>query len=68
MNLIPVKSSNIRAIGYDPTTKTLQVQFPNGLYEVRDVSQAQYDAFMAAESKGAYYNSTFKEFGKVKRL
>lgn len=67
MNLTPVQSSNIRAVGYDAATQTLHVQFPSGVYEVSDVTQDQYDAFMQAESKGKHYNEHFKG-GKVRKV
>jgi hypothetical protein len=67
MNLIPIKSSNIRGAEYNPETKTLVVQFSSGLYQVSDVTQDQYDRFMASESKGKFYAENFKN-GKVRKL
>lgn len=35
MNRVPVSSSNLRAVGYDPNTRTLEVEFLNGgLYSI----------------------------------
>ena len=52
----PVKSSNIDAIGYNPTTKVLSVQFKvGGVYHYQDVGQAVYDSFEKAESIGKFH-------------
>lgn len=58
--LKPVESSNIKAVGYDAATHTMQVQFASGTYTHSDVSQQQYDAFMAAPSKGKFYHANFR--------
>ena len=52
-----VKSSLIDKIGYDPAAKTLVVQMNNSsdTYTYEGVSQAVYDDFLAADSKGAYF-------------
>ena len=58
MNMQPVESSNLAAIGYDPTAKTLAVRFTNGsLYHYPNVEQPLYDGLMAAESKGRYFHA-----------
>lgn len=55
MDLIPVESSNIRAVGYDAERKLLRVVFRDGVvYEGDDVSQELHAAFMAASSKGRF--------------
>ena len=56
MEMIPVSSSNIAAIGYDEHNATLTIQFikDNAAYEYYDVPQYEYDALMAADSKGSY--------------
>jgi hypothetical protein len=62
MNLIPVSSSDIKAIGYNTNTQTLQVEFLNrSLYEYYAVPSYVYDSFMTAISKGSYFNSHIKK-------
>jgi hypothetical protein len=59
---IPVSSSNLAEVGYDPETQTLEVQFVSGTeghYE--GVPQAQYDALMAAQSKGSYFHHNIRD-------
>jgi hypothetical protein len=52
-----VASSALHSIGYDAAKKTLHIRFASGgaTYEYPDISQAQYDALMAAESKGSHF-------------
>ena len=58
MEMVPVDSSNIEAIGYDPDSATLIIQFKKAgsIYEYYDVPQYEYDGLMAADSKGSYAN------------
>ena len=42
---------------FHKTTRTMK---PGALYDVEPVSQEQFDAFMAAKSKGSHYHATFK--------
>ena len=58
-----VESSQVRAIGYDAASRALAVQFKYGagaLYQYPDVEQATFDAFVAAESKGAFFKERIK--------
>jgi hypothetical protein len=52
----PVKSSSVKAVGYDPITKTLAVTFINGKkrYDYQDVDQETVDALHRAESIGKF--------------
>jgi hypothetical protein len=53
--LIPVESSMIQAVGYDPETHILEVVFTSGqTYCYEDVPPDVYQALMAADSKGQY--------------
>jgi hypothetical protein len=55
-NRIPVASSHIYAIGYDPVTQTLEVEFHSGqVVQYQDVPEAVYTALQQAPSKGIYY-------------
>jgi hypothetical protein len=59
--LTPVESSNIAAIGYDEESKTVAVRFlTGGVYHVSPVEPDRYASFLAAESKGRFYNRNFK--------
>ncbi len=59
--MLPVESSNIAAIGYDPIERTLQVNFLSGTrYRYFSVPQWRFDEFVATPSKGRYLNSEIK--------
>lgn len=48
-----VKSSQVTHAGYDPESKTLQIQYKSGgTYSYKDVSQDDYDKLQKAESFG----------------
>lgn len=56
-----VSSSNVAAVGYDPSSGTLQVDFKNGnRYQYQGVSQETYDGIFGASSVGSYlYQQVF---------
>jgi hypothetical protein len=59
--LTPVESSNIKAIGYDPNSRTLHVQFNSGAtHQYEDVSPDKHAALMAADSKGSHFHANIK--------
>ena len=56
-----VASSNIRAIGYDTTTQTLEVEFLSGwVYQYYGVPEFLYEQIMRAASKGQFFNQYIK--------
>lgn len=61
MNRIAIQSSNIKSIGYDAGTKTLEAEFTNGgLYQYTGVPSEEYAKLMAAESVGKYFGSNIR--------
>ncbi|HOE31198.1 MAG TPA: KTSC domain-containing protein [Planctomycetota bacterium] len=57
MNRSPVRSSNIRSMGYDPASQTLEVEFHSGgVYQYFGVPETIYQGFMRAASKGSYFH------------
>jgi len=57
-----VRSSNVRSIGYDATSSTLEVEFNSGgVYQYSSVPEAVYAALMRASSKGHYLNDHIKD-------
>jgi hypothetical protein len=58
---MPVNSSMIRSVGYCPAQRTLEIEFERGtVYRYWGVSQGTYDAFMAAPSKGRFFNRAIR--------
>jgi KTSC domain len=76
LNRQPIESkTGMCGIGFDPATETLEIEFksrkpdqPNTLYQYTPVSQADYDAFMAAESKGSHFIKVIKPGFACKKL
>ena len=61
MNMIPVSSSNLSSVGYDPITKTLFIRFVNGrTYSYSNVPEGIYCGLMQADSKGKYHAAHIK--------
>jgi hypothetical protein len=64
-----VTSSNVRSIGYDPTSGTLEVEFNNSfVYQYYGVPTHVYEALMAAPSKGQFINSQIKNMYGFSRV
>ena len=56
MNRTPVTSTDITSIGYDPQTRTLEIEFRTGaVYRYTEVPPEEHAGLMAAESKGRYH-------------
>lgn len=67
MKRTPVTSSQVESIGYDESTKKLQVEFkpfkkdaPNAVYEYSNVPKELHNAIFAAESIGHEINARLK--------
>lgn len=59
--MLPVDSSNIKAIGYAPDARVLQVDFLTGSrYRYFAVDQQVFDRFITATSKGQFLNREIK--------
>jgi hypothetical protein len=54
----PVRSSNIRSIGYQD--KTLEIEFKNGIYQYLDVPETTYQEMMMAQSHGRYFHANVR--------
>lgn len=63
IDLLPVESSQVRAVGYDKESRTLAVAFNHGkgaIYHYPDVSPETYEAFVNAESIGSFFGKHIK--------
>lgn len=69
----PVKSSQIAAIGYDPTTTTLEIEFqpnkkqreaeqPGSVYQYSNVQPGDAARLTEAESIGEHFGKFIKPF------
>ena len=62
IEMVPVESSLLTKVGYDPETKVLAVQMHNNLdtYLNKDVPAAVFENLLAAPSKGGFYVKNIK--------
>jgi hypothetical protein len=63
MELTPVVSSNIAAVGYDNIQNILHVQFKgkDTVYAYQGVPVEVYESMMASESIGSFYARNIKK-------
>ena len=61
MERTPVTSTDIRTIGYEADSQTLEIEFnSSGVYQYSSVPSGEYDGIMAADSKGKYFHANIK--------
>jgi len=57
-----VDSSNIRSIGYDSRSQTLEIEFHSGgIYQYFNVLKSTYNGLTAASSCGSYFHRHIKD-------
>jgi hypothetical protein len=57
----PVKSSNVKAVGYDEEQKVLEVEFKSGgIYQYTGVQPEMYADLLAAESVGRFVSQVVR--------
>lgn len=62
MEMISVSSSAIAAVGYDPTTRNMKIQFVAGhSYNFCDVPEGIFEGLLKSWSKGSYYNDNIRD-------
>lgn len=62
MNHTSVSSSNLRSVGYDANSNTLEIAFHNGgTYQYSGVPSHVYQGLMTAGSKGSYFHDHIKD-------
>lgn len=61
MKRTPVTSSNLRTVGYDEATQTLEIEFHSGgVYQYNSVPRSIYEGLMSASSHGKYFHAHIK--------
>lgn len=62
MHRTPVRSTNIRSVGYDKKTEQLEIEFHQGkVYLYFDVPEYIYHSLVSAGSKGSYFAENIKD-------
>lgn len=65
----PVKSSNLKSVGYDPTSKTLEVEFQGGaVHQYAGVPPEKHAALMKAKSVGSHFHKHIRDRHKSKAV
>ena len=61
MKRIPVESSQIKSIGYDAATETLEVEFKGGeVWQYYHFPESMWLEFEASPSKGKYFGQQIR--------
>ena len=69
IELLPVKSGNIRAVGYSKEHQILRVAFNNGsLYQYVNVIPDVYAQLVKADSIGSMFARTIRDFYQCIRI
>lgn len=61
MEMKNVQSSQFKRVGYDPATQKMRIDFGKSTYEYSNVSQKDYEDFMAAPSLGSHFGAQIKK-------
>lgn len=62
MTRTPVKSTNVKSVGYDPATRAMEVEFQNGrVYSHSNVSANDHSGLVNSSSIGGHYHKHFKD-------
>lgn len=62
IQMIPVESSNLSAIGYDEDTEALRVEFHDGsAYLYTGVDKSVYVQLLTATSKGVFFRKNIRD-------
>lgn len=69
IELHPVESSNIEAVGHDPATNTLRIRFKSGgTYDYADVTAKKHQEMLSAESLGQHFHRQIRGRHKFTKL
>jgi hypothetical protein len=61
MRRAPIDSTSLKSVGYEPATRTLEVEFRSGrVYRYFGVPPRRYRALLDAESAGRFLNREIK--------
>jgi len=62
MDRKPVKSTDLKSVGYDEDSRILEVEFNSGgIYKYTGVPQSIYSNLMGAASYGKYFHQFIKD-------
>ncbi|MEG2250480.1 MAG: KTSC domain-containing protein [Cetobacterium sp.] len=66
---IPVSSSNIHSVGYNPDNKILEIQFHSGgIYQYINVPQKTHTNLISASSIGSFFHQYVKNIYSFNKI
>lgn len=69
MDRKPVKSSNIKSVGYDAGAKKMEVEFSSGgVYEYEGVGADDHASFVHDPSPGSHFSKHIRPVFKGKKI
>ena len=69
MTRTPVSSSNLKSVGYDNVSHTLEIQFHSGgVYQYMNVPPSVFAALMAASSHGSFFARAIRNCYHYRRV
>lgn len=69
MERVPVESTLLRSVGYDPVSETLELELRRGrIYQYFEVDEDVLRELLAADSKGRYFNAFIKDQYPYRRI
>ncbi|MPN57190.1 hypothetical protein SDC9_204884 [bioreactor metagenome] len=69
MNRTYVSSSDLRSVGYDGASMTLEIEFNSGgIYQYFNVPESIYNGLMNAPSHGKYFHQHIKDVYRFNRI
>ena len=69
IEMYPVSSSNISAVGYDSINETVLIHFLNNtVYAYKGINEIVFEELKTAPSIGSYLNRNFKNVYPYKRV
>jgi KTSC domain len=69
MKRMPVTSSTVATVGYDPNSMTLEIEFTSSsVYQYFDVPEVEYRNLISAESIGEYFSQNIKDKYRCARI
>ena len=69
MERVPVTSSNLCSVGYDPDSQTLEIEFNHGgVYQYANVPEGEYEGLLNSDSKGKYFHANIKNSYPFNRI
>ena len=64
-----VRSSNIRAVGYDSDSMALEIEFQDGgIYQYFNVPAHVHEGLVRASSKGSHFHDHIKEHYRFRKV